>query len=58
LPQQSYFSVNEVYATSADNKVKDDDVQKQRESLITINTFMQAISDIAFALLWPLVALA
>ncbi len=56
MPQQTYFSVNEVYAagTEKDN----DEVQKQREALSSLDTFMQAVSDIAFALLWPLVALA
>jgi hypothetical protein len=56
MPQQTYFSVNEVYAagTEKDN----DEVQKQRETLSSLDTFMQAISDVAFALLWPLVALA
>jgi hypothetical protein len=52
LPQQSYFSVNEVYAAT------DSQEQTQKDKLTAMDTFMEAISDIAFVLLWPLVALA
>ena len=54
LPQQNYFSFNEVYAETKDESVQ----QSQKEKLASIDTFMQAISNVAFALLWPLVALA
>jgi hypothetical protein len=54
LPQQNYFSFNEVYAETSDKSEQ----QSQKEKLASIDTFMQAISNIAFALLWPLVALA
>jgi hypothetical protein len=53
LPQQSYFSFNEVYAEEEKSTQ-----QSQKEKLASMDTFMQAISNIAFALLWPLVALA
>ena len=56
LPQQNYFSFNEVYAEDAP---KQDTVQqKQKEKLASIDVFLEAISEVAFALLWPLVALA
>jgi hypothetical protein len=52
LPQQNYFSFNEVYADTNDEQ------QAQRAQLVSMDTFMEAISDVAFVLLWPLVALA
>ena len=54
MPQQTYFSVNEVYAADETNA----ELQTQKDKLASAGAFMQAISDIAFALLWPLVALA
>jgi len=32
--------------------------QKQRESIISMTTFMETISKVSYVLLWPLVALA
>ena len=52
MPQQNYFSFNEVYADTNDGQ------QAQRAQLVSMDTFMEAISDVAFVLLWPLVALA
>ena len=52
LPQQNYFSINEVYAADSSQK------QTQKQKLTEMDTFMEAISDIAFVLLWPLIALA
>lgn len=52
LPQQNYFSFNEAYADTNGEQ------QEQREQLVSMDTFMEAISDVAFVLLWPLVALA
>ena len=54
MPQQTYFSVNEVYAADETKS----ELQTQKDKLASAGAFMQAISDIAFALLWPLVALA
>ena len=54
LPQQNYFSFNEAYAETK----SDSEQQTQKEKLASLDTFMQAISNIAFALLWPLIALA
>ena len=53
LPQQNYFSFNEAYADTNDTQ---ETIQKDK--LSSIDVFLQAISDVAFALLWPLVALA
>lgn len=52
LPQQNYFSFNEAYADTNNEQ------QVQKEKLVSIDTFMEAFSKVAFVLLWPLVALA
>lgn len=54
LPQQSYFSFNEVHA--AETTVTQE--QMQKNELASMDTFMDALSKIAFTMLWPLVALA
>ena len=58
LPQQNELVFNKVVAQEQQVKAKETDAETQRKQLISMGTFMNALSQIGFVLIWPLVALA